>query len=371
MAVAVGGLLAVLAGAGVITAGVLLWSDVNIPLIVAGSLVVVAALIALVGLVLVETGQARVLQLLQGSYAGTLREDGLRWINPLNTRRAISTRIRNHDTGKAKVNDADGNPIEISAVIVWQVRDTAARRSTSTTSKSSWPSRPRPRCATSPAVTRTTVTARRSRCGRTPTRSHSRLSEEVGERVRSAGVQVIESRINQLAYAPEIAQAMLRRQQAGAVIAAREQIVHGAVGMVASALDRLEREHTVELDEERKAAMVPICWWSCAETRAPSRSSTPARSTSRLRRHGRTQEGAVAPRPRGARRARTVGCGRAAKAPTPRSSSCCAAHSTTPDGLRPVRSACGGRGVHVRTRNSRRGPAVKTAGPLLDSFSCG
>ncbi len=154
-----------------ITAGVLLWSDVNIPLIVAGSLVVVAALIALVGLVLVEPGQARVLHLLQGSYAGTLREDGLRWINPLNTRRAISTRIRNHDTGKAKVNDADGNPIEISAVIVWQVRDTARATFDVDDFEEFVASRPRPRCATSPAVTRTTVTARRSRCGRTPTRS--------------------------------------------------------------------------------------------------------------------------------------------------------------------------------------------------------
>ncbi|WP_420881548.1 SPFH domain-containing protein [Rhodococcus sp. (in: high G+C Gram-positive bacteria)] len=254
--VAIGGLLAVLAGAGVIAAGILLWSDVNIPLIVAGALVVVAALVSLVGLVLVEPGQARVLQLLQGSYAGTLRQDGLRWINPLNTRRAISTRIRNHDTGKAKVNDADGNPIEISAVIVWQVRDTA-RATFDVDDFEEFVA-----VQTEAAVRHiagsypydgdgTSISLRQNADEIT-----SRLSDEVGERVRSAGVQVIESRINQLAYAPEIAQAMLRRQQAGAVIAAREQIVHGAVGMVASALDRLEREHTVELDEERKAAMV-------------------------------------------------------------------------------------------------------------------
>lgn len=254
--VAIGGLLGVLAGAGVIAAGLLAWSDPNIPLVVCGALVVIASLVALGGLVLVEPGQARVLQLLQGSYQGTLRQDGLRWVNPLDTRRAISTRIRNHDTGKAKVNDADGNPIEISAVIVWQVEDTARAMFDVDDFEE--------------FVAVQTEAAVRHIAGTYPYDGDgvaislrqnadeitSRLSDEVGERVRSAGVRVIESRINQLAYAPEIAQAMLRRQQAGAVIAAREQIVHGAVGMVAAALDRLEREHTVELDEERKAAMV-------------------------------------------------------------------------------------------------------------------
>lgn len=253
---AIGGLLAIVAGAGLIAAGILLGSGINIPLVVAGGVFLFGALDALVGLVLVEPGQARVLQLLQGSYSGTLRQDGLRWVNPLNTRRAISTRIRNHDTGKAKVNDADGNPIEISAVIVWQVRDTARAMFDVDDFEE--------------FVAVQTEAAVRHIAGSYPydgggesislrqnaDEITSKLSDEVGERVRSAGVQVIESRINQLAYAPEIAQAMLRRQQAGAVIAAREQIVQGAVGMVASALDRLEREHTVELDEERKAAMV-------------------------------------------------------------------------------------------------------------------
>ncbi|WP_430331782.1 SPFH domain-containing protein [Rhodococcus sp. ACT016] len=254
--VAIAGLVAILVGAALIASGILVGSGPNVPLIVVGGVVAVVALASLVGLVLVEPGQARVLQLLQGSYAGTLRQDGLRWINPLNTRRAISTRIRNHDTGKAKVNDADGNPIEISAVIVWQVRDTARAMFDVDDFEE--------------FVAVQTEAAVRHIAGSYPYDGDSasislrqnadeitsRLSAEVGERVRSAGVQVIESRINQLAYAPEIAQAMLRRQQAGAVIAAREQIVHGAVGMVASALDRLEREHTVELDEERKAAMV-------------------------------------------------------------------------------------------------------------------
>lgn len=253
---AIGGLLALVVGAGLIAAGIFLGSGPNVALIVVGGVLGFVALDALVGLVLVEPGQARVLQLLQGSYSGTLREDGLRWVNPLNTRRAISTRIRNHDTGKAKVNDADGNPIEISAVIVWQVRDTARAMfdvddfeefvavQTEAAVRHIAGSYPYDGDGTS-------ISLRQNADEIT-----SRLSDEVGERVRSAGVQVIESRINQLAYAPEIAQAMLRRQQAGAVIAAREQIVHGAVGMVASALERLEREHTVELDEERKAAMV-------------------------------------------------------------------------------------------------------------------
>ncbi|MBM4724620.1 SPFH domain-containing protein [Rhodococcus hoagii] len=183
------------------------------------------------------------------------REDGLRWINPLNTRRpsppeSVTT------TPASEGDDADGNPIEISAVIVWQVRDTA-RATFDVDDFEEFVA-----VQTEAAVRHiagsypydgdgTSISLRQNADEIT-----SRLSEEVGERVRSAGVQVIESRIKQLAYAPEIAQAMLRRQQAGAVIAAREQIVHGAVGMVASALDRLEREHTVELDEERKAAMV-------------------------------------------------------------------------------------------------------------------
>ncbi|MBH0120676.1 SPFH domain-containing protein [Rhodococcus sp. CX] len=247
------GLLVELAGVGLIVLGAL---QTNIPLIVAGAVLVVLASAALAGLVLVEPNQARVLQLLGGSYAGTLREPGLRWMNPLNTRRRISTRIRNLETGKAKVNDADGNPIEISAVIVWQVQDTAravfdvddfeefVAVQTEAAVRHIAGSYP----YDAPADT---MSLRQNAAEIT-----TKLSEEVAERVRSAGVHVVESRINQLAYAPEIAQAMLRRQQAGAVIAAREQIVMGAVGMVATALDQLEREHTVELDEERKAAMV-------------------------------------------------------------------------------------------------------------------
>ncbi|ATQ31066.1 SPFH domain-containing protein [Rhodococcus ruber] len=228
----------------------------NVALVVVGAVLVVPATVALAGLVLVEPNEARVLQLLGSSYSGTLRKDGLRWMNPLNTRRKVSTRIRNHETGIAKVNDADGNPIEISAVIVWQVEDTARAvfdvddfeefvavqtEAAVRHIAGSYPYDAGPE----------TLSLRQNADEIT-----TRLSAEVDERVGSAGVRVVESRINRLAYAPEIAQAMLRRQQAGAVIAAREQIVKGAVGMVATALEQLEKEHTIELDEERRAAMV-------------------------------------------------------------------------------------------------------------------
>jgi regulator of protease activity HflC (stomatin/prohibitin superfamily) len=197
-----------------------------------------------------------VVQLL-GRYAGTIRTDGLRWVNPLTTRRRISTRIRNHETDVAKVNDADGNPIEMAAVVVWQVEDTAK--------------------ATFEVddfvefVAIQTETAVRHIAGSYPYDAHGdelfslrenadeitgKLSDEITARVASAGVRVIESRITRLSYAPEIAQAMLRRQQAGAVVAARQRIVDGAVGMVESALNRLAERDVVELDEERKAAMV-------------------------------------------------------------------------------------------------------------------
>ncbi|MEE2031471.1 SPFH domain-containing protein [Rhodococcus chondri] len=230
--------------------------EINVPLIVVGAVVSVIAAVGLAGLVLVEPNEARVLQLLGGSYSGTLREPGLRWMNPLNSRRKITTRIRNHETGRAKVNDADGNPIEISAIIVWQVEDTARavfdvddfEEFVSVQTEAAV----RHIAGSYPYDGAPTVMSLRQNADEITTK----LSEEVHDRVRSAGVRVIETRLNQLAYAPEIAQAMLRRQQAGAVIAAREQIVQGAVSMVGTALERLEAEHTVELDEERKAVMV-------------------------------------------------------------------------------------------------------------------
>ncbi|USI91127.1 SPFH domain-containing protein [Rhodococcus pyridinivorans] len=251
--VLIAALVAIAVGTGLIGWGAV---DVTVPLIVAGAVIVVLALVPLAGLVLVEPNEARVLQLLGSSYTGTLREPGLRWMNPLNTRRKISTRLRNHETGRAKVNDADGNPIEISAVIVWQVEDTARavfdvddfEEFVAVQTEAAV----RHIAGSYPYDAAPEVMSLRQNADEITTK----LSAEVHDRVQSAGIRVIETRINQLAYAPEIAQAMLRRQQAGAVIAAREQIVKGAVSMVGTALARLEAEHTVELDEERKAAMV-------------------------------------------------------------------------------------------------------------------
>jgi hypothetical protein len=225
-------------------------------LILLGILLVLAALISLKGLVAVSPGQARVLQLL-GRYKGTIRTDGLRWVNPLMSRRPVSTRIRNHETGVAKVNDADGNPIEIAAVVVWQVQDTARARfevddfvefvaiQTETAVRHIANSYPYD------AGIGNGLSLRDNADEVTET-----LSTEIAARVVSAGVRIVESRLTRLSYAPEIAQAMLRRQQAGAVVAARTQIVEGAVGMVEMALNRLADHDVVELDEERKATMV-------------------------------------------------------------------------------------------------------------------
>jgi regulator of protease activity HflC (stomatin/prohibitin superfamily) len=215
-----------------------------------------AALITSAGLTPVAPGEARVLQLL-GRYTGTVRTDGLRWVNPLTARRKVSTRIRNHETDVLKVNDADGNPIEIAAVVVWHVEDTA-RAVFEVDDFIEF-------------VAIQTETAVRHIANSYSYDSHdtaqlslrdnadeitARLSEEIGVRVAAAGVKIIESRLTRLAYSPEIAHAMLRRQQANAIVAARARIVEGAVGMVEMALVRLAENHVVDLDEERKAAMV-------------------------------------------------------------------------------------------------------------------
>jgi hypothetical protein len=219
-------------------------------------LLLIAALLALHGLTPVVAGEARVVQLF-GRYRGTIRAPGLQWVNPFTRRRKVSVRIRNHETAMAKVNDADGNPIEIAAVVVWQVADTAK----ALYAVDEFPT----------FVAIQTETAVRHIASSYPYTSHGggglslrdnadevtqRLSAEIADRVRSAGVVVVESRLTRLSYAPEIAQAMLRQQQANAVVGARTRIVEGAVGMVRLALQRLEDEGVVELDEERKAAMV-------------------------------------------------------------------------------------------------------------------
>jgi regulator of protease activity HflC (stomatin/prohibitin superfamily) len=219
-------------------------------------LIFVAASLVLGGLTPVTPGKARVVQLF-GKYRGTIREPGLQWVNPFTKRITVSTRIRNQESAQAKVNDADGNPIEIAAVVVWQVRDTAS----ATYSVDDY----------TKFVTIQAETAVRHIASSYPYDSRGTeklslrdnadeitdlLSAELADRVAPAGVHVIETRLTRLSYAPEIAQAMLRQQAASAVVGARMRIVEGAVGMVQLALQRLQEENVVELDEERKAAMV-------------------------------------------------------------------------------------------------------------------
>ena len=216
----------------------------------------VAGALAWRGLTPVAPGRAHVVQLF-GRYKGTIREPGLQWVNPFTNRIAVSTRIRNLESALVKVNDADGNPIEIAAVVVWQVQDTAhatysvddyvhfvgIQAETAVRHiASSYPYDSRGTGALSLRDNADEIT--------------QRLSAELTDRVRPAGVQIIETRLTRLSYAPEIAQAMLRQQQASAVVGARQKIVEGAVGMVRLALRRLDEEGVVELDEERKAAMV-------------------------------------------------------------------------------------------------------------------
>ena len=225
-------------------------------LVVVCVLIFIASSLVLAGLTPVVPGQARVVQLF-GRYRGTIREPGLQWVNPFTRRIAVSTRIRNQESAQAKVNDADGNPIEIAAVVVWQVADTAS----AIYSVDDY----------TQFVTIQTETAVRHIASSYPYTSRregelslrdnaeqitSRLSAEIAARVAPAGVHIIESRLTRLSYAAEIAQAMLRQQQASAVVGARRTIVEGAVGMVQLALQRLQEQDIVELDEERKASMV-------------------------------------------------------------------------------------------------------------------
>ncbi|MQS12107.1 SPFH domain-containing protein [Streptomyces kaniharaensis] len=258
--VLVSGLLGLVAGVGSMIAGGVQISGgakgVGVALVIAGPVLALASLLTLCGLTVVSPGEARVVQLL-GNYRGTIRAEGLSWLNPFTSRRRISTRIRNHETETTKVNDADGNPIEMAAVVVWQVEDTA-KAVFEVDDYTDF-------------VAIQTETAVRHIASSYPYDAHHegqlslrdgadevtrKLSAEIAARVVSAGVRVVESRITRLAYAPEVAQVMLQRQQAGAVVAARRLIVEGAVGMVEEALDRLAERDVVELDEERKAAMV-------------------------------------------------------------------------------------------------------------------
>ena len=223
---------------------VLAWIAVEITLIV-----------CLFGFFIVNPNEGRVMQLF-GDYKGTVKTAGLRWANPFYSKRHISLRVRNFESGRLKVNDNDGNPIEIAAVVVWKVVDSAEAFFEVDNYENYM------KVQTEAAV--------RNLATRYPYDAHDDvlslrgstaavakdLQHEIQERLAKAGVQVIEARLSHLAYAPEIAAAMLRRQQAGAIIAARQKIVEGAVGMVDMALARLAESNQVQLDEERKAAMV-------------------------------------------------------------------------------------------------------------------
>ena len=213
-------------------------------------------LLAFAGLFTVAPNEGQVLQLF-GAYRGTAKEEGLRWANPFLSKKRISLRVRNFESAKLKVNDTEGNPIEIAAIVVWKVIDSAEAVFEVDDYEN--------------YVRVQTESAVRNLATRYPYDSHVEgqvslrgstdevakgLKAEIQERLAKAGVEVIEARISHLAYAPEIAAAMLRRQQAGAIIAARQRIVEGAVGLVDMALELLQKSGRVQLDEERKAAMV-------------------------------------------------------------------------------------------------------------------
>jgi regulator of protease activity HflC (stomatin/prohibitin superfamily) len=225
-------------------------------LLVMAAAMLIVEIISLRGFFLVSPNEAQVLQLF-GDYAGTAKVAGLRWANPFFTRKRISLRVRNFESSHLKVNDADGNPIEIAAVVVWRVIETAE----AVFEVDDYENYVR---VQSEAALRNAATSY-------PYDSHEEhvvslrgstnivadhLKQEVQQRLLKAGVEALEARISHLAYAPEIAAAMLQRQQAGAIIAARQRIVEGAVGMVEMALDMLSRKDIVHLDDERKAAMV-------------------------------------------------------------------------------------------------------------------
>src|SRR5258708_7853335 len=251
-------------GVAVLIVGVaLLWlarrfsGDAATALIWLGALVLVAGALVLRGLTAVVPGRAHVVQLF-GKYRGTIRESGLQWVNPFTNRIAVSTRIRNQESAQVKVNDADGNPIEIAAVVVWQVRDTAH----ATYSVDDY----------THFVTIQTETAVRHIASSYPYDNRGsgamslrdnadeltrKLSAELTDRVSSAGVQIIETRLTRLSYAPAIAQAMLRQQQASAVVGARQRIVEGAVGMVQLALQRLAAQGPAQPEPHPTPPILP------------------------------------------------------------------------------------------------------------------
>ena len=261
-AVSVSGWLALLFGVGAMGAAIYAWALMRFnpvdpaPYIGAGIGLFLLGIVLLSGCAVIGPNESRVLTFF-GKYTGTVRQHGLRWMNPFTSKITVSLRARNFETAKIKVNDLDGNPIEIGAVIVWRVTDTA-QATFDVESFSSF-------------IAVQAESAMRNLAMHHPYDTHDEslislrgqsekvsdlLRIEVNERIESAGCQVIDARIAHLAYAQEIAQAMLQRQQAGAIIAARKLIVEGAVSMVEMALEQLSKRGIVELDAERKAAMV-------------------------------------------------------------------------------------------------------------------
>jgi regulator of protease activity HflC (stomatin/prohibitin superfamily) len=220
--------------------------------------IIVAVLAGLLypGLFIVNPNEGKVLQLF-GEYVGTVRKEGLKWANPLYSKKRVSLRIRNFESAKLKVNDNEGNPIEIAAVVVWRVVDTAE----AVFEVDDYENYVHVQAESAVRNLATSYTYDTHDEDRVSLRGHTsavadHLKREIQERLAKAGVEVLEARISHLAYAPEIAAAMLQRQQAGAIIAARQRIVEGAVGMVQMALDMLSQREIVQLDDERKAAMV-------------------------------------------------------------------------------------------------------------------
>ena len=224
--------------------------------IVTLSIALLLDIFLLAGLFVVNPNEGRVLQFF-GDYVGTAKKPGLRWANPLFTKKRISLRVRNFESARLKVNDHEGNPIEIAAVVVWRVVDTAE----AVFQVDDYQNFVKVQSESAVRNMATSYNYDSHQEGEMSLRGNTlevadHLKKEIQDRLAQAGVEVMEARISHLAYAPEIAQAMLQRQQAGAIIAARQRIVEGAVGMVEMALDMLSKREILELDHERRAAMV-------------------------------------------------------------------------------------------------------------------
>ncbi len=250
-------LLAILAGALICSIGLINGiANTNSLTIGASMLAGLILFVMLFGLFMIEPNQAAVLSLF-GKYMGTAKEPGLRWNNPFYAKKKISLRVRNFESSKLKVNDLEGSPIEIAAVVVWQVVDSAE----AVYNVDDYESFVHIQTESALRAMATSYPYDQHEEGKISLRSHAaeiakHLTEEIQERLSQGGMSVIEARISHLAYAPEIAQAMLQRQQASAIIAARTRIVEGAVSMVEMALSELSKRNVVDLDPERRAAMV-------------------------------------------------------------------------------------------------------------------